>query len=57
MELRKYSLEGMVMKLSFWKNKKIIFTHTRFKGNLLSLYLQKQELKEFTINKFKEYEN
>ena len=45
MELRKYSLEGMVMKLSFWKNRKIIFTYTRFKGNLLSLCIQKTEIK------------
>jgi CDP-glucose 4,6-dehydratase len=39
---RHRSLEGMVMNLPFWKNKRVLITgHTGFKGSWLSLWLQK----------------
>jgi CDP-glucose 4,6-dehydratase len=41
-QVRKYSLEDMVMDSNFWKNKKVLLTgHTGFKGSWLSLWLQK----------------
>ena len=42
MEVKKSSLEDLVMNPTFWNNKKVLLTgHTGFKGSWLSLWLQK----------------
>ena len=53
MEVRECPVEGLVMKLDFWRGKKVFITgHTGFKGSWISLWLHSlgAEIKGYALN-------